>query len=279
MRAFQEGLQRAGWSIGIDLLMDIRWGVGDINWIGSTVTDTMQLAPEVILAISDQVAQVVKSASQTIPVVFIGTSDQIAEGFVQSLAHPNGNMTGFTVQEPRLGPKWISLLPDHSSVLQGRVAFAWRVMDAFYEEDERIVGHAADAYQRIDIRQSSRHLVVKLDDRVIADTTRPVVLFESGFAPRWYVPREDIDENALTPAEDKRSAPIRAWPAITTSAAARRRRGPIRGPGPSLHGSPTSSRSSRTRSMSSWTTRNSPSRRVRASCRTESTEAWILTKC
>jgi ABC-type uncharacterized transport system substrate-binding protein len=44
----------------------------------------------VILAISDQVAQVVKSASQTIPVVFIGTSDQIAEGFVQSLAHPNG---------------------------------------------------------------------------------------------------------------------------------------------------------------------------------------------
>jgi putative ABC transport system substrate-binding protein len=91
--AFQEGLQRAAWSIGTDLLMDIRWGVGDINWIGSTVADTMQLAPEVIFAVSDQVAQVVKSASQTIPVVFIGTSDQIAEGFVQSLAHPNGNMT------------------------------------------------------------------------------------------------------------------------------------------------------------------------------------------
>jgi putative ABC transport system substrate-binding protein len=72
----------------------------------------MQLAPEVILAVRDQVAQVAKLASQTIPVVFIGTSDQIAEGFVQSLAHPNGNMTGFTVQEPSLGPKWISLLKE-----------------------------------------------------------------------------------------------------------------------------------------------------------------------
>ena len=89
-------------------------------------------------------------------------------------------------------------LPDHASMLQGRVALAWRAMDAFYEEDERIVGHAADAYHRIDIRRTSRHLVVKLDNRVIADTTRPVVLFESGFAPRWYVPREDIDETALT---------------------------------------------------------------------------------
>ncbi len=46
IRAFQEGLQRAGWSIGTDLLMDVHWGVGDMNWIGSTVTDTMQLAPE-----------------------------------------------------------------------------------------------------------------------------------------------------------------------------------------------------------------------------------------
>src|SRR5262249_52381743 len=60
-------------------------------------------------------------------------------------------------------------LPDHARVLQGRGAFAWRLMDAFYEEDERIVGHAADAYHRIDIRKSSRHLVVKDGDRVIAD--------------------------------------------------------------------------------------------------------------
>jgi uncharacterized protein (DUF427 family) len=100
-------------------------------------------------------------------------------------------------------------LPDHASILRGRVAFGWRMMDAFYEEDERIVGHATDAYHRIDIRQSSRHLVVKLGDRVIADTTRPVVMFESGFAPRWYVPREDIDATALTSVERQTFCPYK----------------------------------------------------------------------
>jgi uncharacterized protein (DUF427 family) len=92
-------------------------------------------------------------------------------------------------------------LPAYASELQGRVAFAWPAMDAFYEEDERILGHAADSYHRIDIRQASRRLVVRHGDRIIADTKRPVVLYESGFAPRWYVTRADIDESGLTPVE------------------------------------------------------------------------------
>jgi uncharacterized protein (DUF427 family) len=91
--------------------------------------------------------------------------------------------------------------PNYASELQGRVAFAWPAMDAFYEEDERIVGHATDSYHRIDIRQSSRSLVVRHRDRIIADTKRPLALYESGFAPRWYVPRADVDESALTSAE------------------------------------------------------------------------------
>ncbi|WP_441258560.1 DUF427 domain-containing protein [Bradyrhizobium sp. 521_C7_N1_3] len=92
-------------------------------------------------------------------------------------------------------------LPAHAGDLQGLIAFAWRAMDAFYEEDERIVGHAADPYHRIDIRQTSRNLVVNHQGRVIADTKQPLVLYESGFAPRWYVPRADIDESALTPVK------------------------------------------------------------------------------
>jgi uncharacterized protein (DUF427 family) len=100
-------------------------------------------------------------------------------------------------------------LPEHARELEGRVAFAWRAMDAFYEEDERIVGHAADAYHRIDIRRTSRHLVVRLGDRLVADTTEPVVLYESGFAPRWYVPRADIDETALTPVDGQTFCPYK----------------------------------------------------------------------
>lgn len=102
-----------------------------------------------------------------------------------------------------------SAAPDFAAEFRNRVAFAWRAMDAFFEEDERIVGHAADPYHRIDIRDSSRHLQVKLRDRVIADTTRPVVLFESGFAPRWYVRRDDVDMSALVLTEGQTFCPYK----------------------------------------------------------------------
>jgi len=100
-------------------------------------------------------------------------------------------------------------LPGYASDLKGRIAFAWRAMDAFYEEDERIVGHAADSYHRIDIRQTSRRLLVRHQDRVIADTARPLALYESGFAPRWYVPRADVDETGLTAAAGQTFCPYK----------------------------------------------------------------------
>ena len=100
-------------------------------------------------------------------------------------------------------------LPAYASELQGRVAFAWPAMDAFFEEDERIMGHAADSYHRSDIRKSSRSLVVRHRDRTIAETKRPIVLYESGFAPRWYVPRADIDESALTFVEHQTFCPYK----------------------------------------------------------------------
>jgi uncharacterized protein (DUF427 family) len=99
--------------------------------------------------------------------------------------------------------------PDYASDFNARIAFSWPAMDAFYEEDERIVGHAADSYHRIDIRQTSRHLVVRYRDRDIADTKRPMALYESGFAPRWYVPRADINESALILIERQTFCPYK----------------------------------------------------------------------
>jgi uncharacterized protein (DUF427 family) len=68
-------------------------------------------------------------------------------------------------------------LPEFADILADRVAFAWHAMDAFYEEEERIVGHAADAYHRIDIRQTARHLVVRVSEQAIAESHRPLVLY------------------------------------------------------------------------------------------------------
>jgi uncharacterized protein (DUF427 family) len=143
------------------------------------------------------------------PVAYFPLSD-IARGALQPSEHATrhqdlGTTAWYTVQAGALGRRaqraaWRHTeLPSYAGELTDRVAFAWRAMDAFYEEDERIFGHAADSYHRIDIRQTSRHLVVRGGDRVIADSTRPLALYESGFAPRWYVPRADVDETALTP--------------------------------------------------------------------------------
>jgi uncharacterized protein (DUF427 family) len=98
---------------------------------------------------------------------------------------------------------------DPPAPLRDTVAFAWHLMDAFYEEDERILGHAADPYHRVDIRRTSRQLVVRADDRVVADTHAPLVLYESGFAPRWYVPRGDVAEEALHAVEGQTFCPYK----------------------------------------------------------------------
>ena len=151
------------------------------------------------------------------PVAYFPLTD-VADGVLESGANITnhsdlGPTSWYTVQaggqsKPRAAWQHTEL-PAHADDLKERVAFAWRAMDAFYEEDERIVGHAADSYHRIDIRQTSRHLVVHADDRVIADTTRPLALYESGFAPRWYVPRADVDESAITPVEGQTFCPYK----------------------------------------------------------------------
>jgi uncharacterized protein (DUF427 family) len=151
------------------------------------------------------------------PVAFFPLGD-ITEGVLEPSAHTTkhrdlGTTSWFTV---RAGSRskdraaWQHTeLPEYAGELKGRVAFAWPAMDAFYEEDDRIVGHAADPYHRIDIRKTSRRLVVRHGDQVIADTARPLALFESGFAARWYVPRADVNEPALTAVEFRTFCPYK----------------------------------------------------------------------
>ena len=147
------------------------------------------------------------------PVAYFPRAD-FAEGVLTPNAHRSthpdlGETAWYDVAgAPRAAWEHIGL-PAHAAMLKDHVALAWRALDAFYEEDERILGHAADPYHRIDIRHSSRHLVVRAGDEVIADTTRPLVLYESGFAPRWYVPRANVDAGALAPDAQQTFCPYK----------------------------------------------------------------------
>jgi uncharacterized protein (DUF427 family) len=151
------------------------------------------------------------------PVAYFPEADVSAEVLERSehiTKHPDlGQTSWYLVKaggQRSLRGAWQHVdLPAFAGDLGARIAFAWRAMDAFYEEEERILGHAADSYHRIDIRKTSRHLVVRDRDLVVADSKQPLVLHESGFAPRWYVPRADIDESVLAFVEHQTFCPYK----------------------------------------------------------------------
>jgi uncharacterized protein (DUF427 family) len=83
--------------------------------------------------------------------------------------------------------------------LKGLVAFHFDALDEWREEDEQVRGHPRDPFHRIDVDRSSRHVKVSLDGELLAESDRPVVLFETGLPPRWYLPAEDVRTDLLDP--------------------------------------------------------------------------------
>jgi len=99
----------------------------------------------------------------------------------------------------------IDSVPD----LKGLVAFYWGKMDHWYEEDEEIFVHARDPYKRIDTTPSSRHVQVRLGGEIVADTRHAKFLFETGLPTRYYIPKEDVRTDLLTPSVLKTGCPYK----------------------------------------------------------------------
>lgn len=76
--------------------------------------------------------------------------------------------------------------------LRGYRAFQWQKMDHWYVDDEEVFVHPRDPYSRIDIRRSSRHVKVKVDGTLVAESHRPLILYETGLPPRYYLPPKDV---------------------------------------------------------------------------------------
>jgi putative ABC transport system substrate-binding protein len=119
--SFRQGLEKLGWSVGRNVQIDFQWGLGDADWIRSAAAQLLRGAPDLILANGDAATRVVQQSTRTVPVIFIAGSDPVAEGLVQSLAHPAGNLTGFLVLEPSLGAKLLELLKEIAPSV-GRIA-------------------------------------------------------------------------------------------------------------------------------------------------------------
>jgi putative ABC transport system substrate-binding protein len=99
MAAFLQRLQQLGWTDGRNVQIDTRWAAGDANLIRKYVTELVALAPDVILAPGSTTVGPLLQATPTVPIVFATLLDPVGAGFVDSLARPGGNATGFIAFE------------------------------------------------------------------------------------------------------------------------------------------------------------------------------------
>ena len=108
--ALQRGLEELGWSPGRNLEIDYRWPAGDAGLAQASAKELVELRSDILVANSTPSLIAARGATSTIPIVFVAIADPVAQGFVQSLARPGGNMTGFEAEEPSMGAKWVQLL-------------------------------------------------------------------------------------------------------------------------------------------------------------------------
>ncbi|MGB7671534.1 MAG: ABC transporter substrate-binding protein [Pseudolabrys sp.] len=107
---FEQSLRELGWMVGRDLQIDYRWPGGEAASIRRDATELVALAPDVIMTVGSLTMGPMQLATQTIPIVFVNLADPVGAGFVQSLARPGGNATGFTNYEYSMSGKWVELL-------------------------------------------------------------------------------------------------------------------------------------------------------------------------
>ncbi|MFL4980373.1 MAG: ABC transporter substrate-binding protein, partial [Xanthobacteraceae bacterium] len=106
--AFDQGLQEWGWTLGRNARIDVRWGAVDAESSRLYAAEVIGLAPDVILATGSAAMGALQQT--TVPIVFVTIIDPVGAGFVESLAHPGGNTTGFALFEYSLSGKWLELL-------------------------------------------------------------------------------------------------------------------------------------------------------------------------
>src|SRR5262245_36071685 len=112
LAALRQGMQQLGWTEGRNLQIDARWGAGDAAETRKAATELAALAPDRIVPSGSLGASAVLQATRTVPTVFVIVPDPVGSGFVESLAQPGGNATGFMMFEYGLSAKWLELLKE-----------------------------------------------------------------------------------------------------------------------------------------------------------------------
>lgn len=170
---------------------------------GETVADTTRavllhetgILPQVYVPLDDIGADLITPTEHHTYCPFKGTASywtvtaggQVAENAIWAYPEPN----------------------EEASWLRGYAGFYWGAMDEWYDEDERIEGHFRDPYHRVDVRRSSRPVRVLLDGTVLAETSSPLLLSETGLPNRFYIPAADVRQDLLEPSDTHTYCPYK----------------------------------------------------------------------
>jgi ABC-type uncharacterized transport system substrate-binding protein len=110
--ALLQGLMELGWIQGRNIDVEFRWPGGDIERVNTFAKELVRLRPDVLIGQSTPGTAALKQESSTIPIIFVNVTEPVEQGFVESLARPGGNVTGFTNFEASIGGKWLQLLKE-----------------------------------------------------------------------------------------------------------------------------------------------------------------------
>jgi putative ABC transport system substrate-binding protein len=112
LAAFLQGLQQLGWTDGRNVRIDIRWGADDAERVRKSAAELVALGSDVVLTAGSPTTGPLLQATRTVPIVFVTVADPVGAGFVESLAQPGGNATGFASYEYGISGKWLELLKE-----------------------------------------------------------------------------------------------------------------------------------------------------------------------
>jgi putative ABC transport system substrate-binding protein len=165
--AFLQALGGLGWTVGRNITIDYRWSTGDLEQTRKAAAEIVALAPDVVVAVGALTVAPLRQLTRTIPIVFARVTDPAGNGFVESMARPGGNATGFALFEFGISPKWLELLKE----------LAPRVARAAVLRDPALISSVAQMAAIQGVAPSFRVELSSVDTRDVADIERGIAAF------------------------------------------------------------------------------------------------------
>jgi putative ABC transport system substrate-binding protein len=144
--SFRKGLEEHGWIDGRNIQIDYRFGGGDATLTPKLAKELVELQPDVILAATTPAVTAVRQQTLSIPIIFVQVADAVSAGYVTNLAHPEGNITGFTNFEFSIGGRWLQVIKECSPAVR-RIAVVFDPANPSWTAYLRTIEAAAPSFK------------------------------------------------------------------------------------------------------------------------------------